>query len=99
MHQSRKTSMTECVFPGRPLSYQIFGECISSSPSMIDSILEDCLRAYRQMCRDERYFSDPEAFRPERFSSKVEGMKNTLQGLNGFSPDDPSSIVFGFGRR
>ena len=54
---------------------------------------------HRQMCRDERYFPDPDVFRPERFFGKVEGMKDTLHGLNGFSSDDPSSLIFGFGRR
>ena len=52
------------------------------------------------MLRDPLYFSEPEAFNPERFRQKVEKLDgNSLQVLNGLDKDDPSSIVFGFGRR
>lgn len=53
---------------------------------------------------DERYFADPRSFTPERFLNKV-------KARNSFSPDsgsgkeqftkddDPSNLIFGFGRR
>ena len=49
---------------------------------------------------DPSYFSEPEAFNPERFREKVEKLEgNSLKVLNGLDKDDPSAIVFGFGRR
>lgn len=51
------------------------------------------------MMRDHRYFDDVDKFRPERFLAKVKGYKDSDEALNGSFPDDPSSVVFGFGRR
>ena len=44
----------------------------------------------RAMLRDENDYPDPESFKPERY------LKN---GLPDLSVRDPSTIVFGFGRR
>ena len=49
--------------------------------------------------RDESYFQDSDAFRPERFLEKVKSGRDASVALNGHANDDPSSIVFGFGRR
>ena len=50
--------------------------------------------------RDERYFTDPEAFVPERHLQGVDHAKEeNEEALSSFKPEDPSSIVFGFGRR
>ena len=52
------------------------------------------------MMRDERFFSDPETFNPDRFADKVEAAgTDNAQAMAAFNPDDPSSIVFGIGRR
>ena len=53
----------------------------------------------RWMMRDPKYFDRPEEFRPERFLEKVRSYDSSEQGLNGLYLDDPSSIIFGFGRR
>lgn len=49
--------------------------------------------------RDPKYFDRADEFHPERFLNKVEGYKDSEQALNTCSPDDSSSIIFGFGRR
>lgn len=54
---------------------------------------------YRKMLNDERFFPESDDFRPERFRSKVEGMADNIESLNGQMFDDPSALVFGFGRR
>ena len=54
----------------------------------------------REIMHDSRYFSDPDVFNPERFREKVVKLEgNSLPVLNGLDKDDPSAIVFGFGRR
>lgn len=52
------------------------------------------------MMRDERFYPEPELFNPDRFLSKVIAPVNRhVHPLNTFKPDDPSSLIFGFGRR
>ena len=52
------------------------------------------------MMDDPRYYTKPNEFNPERFRKKtVELEGNSLKVLNSLDDDDPSAIVFGFGRR
>ena len=52
------------------------------------------------MMRDPKYFPDPEVFNPGRYREKVQKLEgNSVQALNSLDNDDPSAIVFGFGRR
>lgn len=48
------------------------------------------------MTRDEQFFSEPEVFRPERHRAQSDSKENTEIG---YGQDDPSTIIFGFGRR
>ncbi|PAV15713.1 cytochrome P450 [Pyrrhoderma noxium] len=55
-----------------------------------------------QMMRDERYFIKPEKFDPERFYSSIcQSISNSQSfiGVSRTAPDNPSSLIFGFGRR
>lgn len=65
----------------------------ASSQSLTDS-------PFRQMLHDPLIFPNPEVFDPERFREKESKLKgNSTQVLNGLDRDDPSAIVYGFGRR
>lgn len=58
-------------------------------------------RFARSMMHDERYFPDPDTFNPDRHLTSTTDVSNNknMHHLNTFRPDDPSSILFGFGRR
>ena len=49
---------------------------------------------------DEQYFPSPETFNPSRFLVNANTHANEhVHSLNRFEVNDPSTLVFGFGRR
>ena len=67
---------------------------------LIDISLPCLTQLSRAMMRDEKYFPNSEIFDPDRYSSKAAESDNKhVHRLNVFRPDDPSSLLFGFGRR
>ena len=53
----------------------------------------------REMMRDGNVFPDPDAFKPERYLSKDSCETSECRMKPVSMEDDPSTIVFGFGRR
>jgi cytochrome P450 len=52
------------------------------------------------MCRDEEFFESPHSFNPKRFMSALNaGDKPSSERNTKLHADDPSEIIFGFGRR
>lgn len=49
------------------------------------------------MMRDEQYFPNPDVFSPERHLDRVKGSSDASTEFE--RNDDPSNLVFGFGRR
>lgn len=47
--------------------------------------------------RDEQYFPNPDMFSPERHFDRVKGSSDASTEFE--RNDDPSNLVFGFGRR
>jgi hypothetical protein len=96
--QQKKTHTAGCAFPKGRRSYPMSGtQCSLPSCSLRLQVLTLC----RKMTHDDRFFPDPNVFRPKRFMGNIdiEGTNDHSQGLNGFDCDVPSSLVFGFGRR
>ena len=79
-------------FPKTPSSSRTFGmwNCCQCGQRKTKADHYD-----RQMMRDEAYFPKPEEFNPDRHLERLKGDK--LGGL--VKDNDPSNLVYGFGRR
>lgn len=79
---------TDTSFPNPRSSWSTFGEHRSCSISLLKT-LTFMFTMSREILHDPKYYSDPFAFKPERF----------LTTPTHESELDPSDVIFGFGRR
>ncbi|KAH8114956.1 cytochrome P450 [Phellopilus nigrolimitatus] len=83
--------------PHQSMKEEVYrGWCIPAGSMIVPNIW--------QMMRDEKFFPNPEQFSPKRFLDKIskrdgDKLVDATSGLNSLELDDPSSLVFGFGRR
>ena len=62
-------------------------------------MFSDSVNVSRAMAYDEEFYPDPTTFNPERFLSLDTNENLKVHPLNTFRPNDPTSLIFGFGRR